>query len=138
VAGLPLPLRRKLLPVGSIRCEPAFFAGQCVAPPASAQVPCCTARVRRLLLAHSAECCNAAIRRQSEVERTCPGRRRTDANGPVHAPLASAVGSGLWEHPSPGGAIDGSVAPSLVRVRNRSKFRRHGPEARRLKVSLAV
>ena len=30
-----------------------------------------------------AECCNAAIRRQSEVERTGPGRRLSDANDVV-------------------------------------------------------
>lgn len=39
------------------------------------------------------------------------------------------------EHRSPGRAIDGSAAPSLGRVRNRSKFRRHGPQLRRLKVT---
>jgi len=36
------------------------------------------------------DCCNTAIRRQSEVERTCPGRSRTDVN------VESRMGAVAW------------------------------------------
>jgi hypothetical protein len=55
----------------------------------------------------------------------------------VRAPPPSAVASGRWGAPVAGAMADRRGAPRLAGVRNRSKFRHHGPEARRLKVTLS-
>jgi hypothetical protein len=55
---------------------------------------------------------------------------------PVRAPAPSAVAAAFWGAPVAGGMRPNCRRPpSLARVRNRSKFRHHGPEARRLKVT---
>jgi hypothetical protein len=56
--------------------------------------------------------------------------------GPVQGPPPSAVAAALWGAPVAGrDAAEPAVVASPLPVRDRSKFRRHGFEARRLKVT---
>jgi hypothetical protein len=64
-----------------------------------------------------------------------PERELAAAPGPVQAPPPSAVASGLGSTCRGGRGRPSRAAPRLGGVRNRSKFRHHGPEARRLKVT---
>jgi hypothetical protein len=79
-------------------------------------------------------------RRRRNAEATSRGAMGKLAHmsefGPVPAPAPSAVAAAFRGAPVAGGMrLNCRRSPNLVRVRNRSKFRHHGPEARRLKVT---